>query len=149
MFLWRISNHRTLDGNGGLLASARWHTQGRAVVYLAESAVGAMVEVLVHLELGSGAMPPDYRLLKIEAPDDISVRTVTVADLPRTWAKDSVATRTIGDEWLASGGTALLRVPSAIVPETWNVLLNPAHADAKRLKLLWHRAYPWDERLLK
>jgi RES domain-containing protein len=149
MFLWRISNHATLDGRGGLLAPARWHTEGRAIVYFAESAAGAMVEVLVHLELGSDAMPPDYRLLKAEAPDDLSLRSLDVTHLARHWPKDPLTTRTVGDEWLASAATALLRVPSAIVPETWNVLLNPSHADAKHLKTLWHRSYPWDERLLK
>ena len=61
---------------------------------------------------------------------------------------DQIATRTIGDEWLASKNSAILRVPSAVVPETLNVLLNPEHADASWMRILWHSEYPWDERLL-
>jgi len=57
MFLWRISNHATLNGRGGLYTSARWHTAGRLVVYLAESSAGALLEALVHLELKPGRLP--------------------------------------------------------------------------------------------
>lgn len=148
MLLWRIGNKPTLDGRGGLVASARWHTEGRAVVYSAESPAGALVEALVHLELNPARFPKSYRLLKAEAPDDLSIRAITGADLPRNWTTDQIATRTVGDEWLASGSTAMLRVPSAIVPETFNVLLNPEHRDAARVQILWHEEYPWDTRLL-
>jgi RES domain-containing protein len=148
MFLWRISNHATLDGWGGLIASARWHTEGRPIVYLAESPAGALVEHLVHLELNPVRLPKFYRLLKTEAPDDLSIRTVMAADLPSNWINDQVATRTTGDEWLASRNGPLLRVPSAILPETFNVLLNPEHADASRIQILWQVEHPWDTRLL-
>ena len=57
MFLWRISNYRTLDGRGGLETSARWHSQGRPIVYLAESVSGALLEVLVHFELVRHGFP--------------------------------------------------------------------------------------------
>ena len=149
MILWRISNYAALDGRGGLFASARWHTQGHSIVYLAESPTGALTEVLVNLELDHSSLPTSYKLLKAEAPDDIAVRMIRESDLPAKWTEDVLATRTIGDEWLASGSTALLRVPSVIVPETYNVLLNPQHADAARVKVLWYREYPWDQRFFE
>ncbi len=149
MLLWRISNHRTLDGRGGLLASARWHTRGRAIVYLAETPSGALAEALVHLELDPNNLPRNYKLLKAEAPDDISIRQVTKAELPQDWLENEVVTRTIGDQWLASRKTALLRVPSAIAPETFNILLNPAHHEAARVVVVDYREYPWDRRLLE
>jgi|SRR5690348_9173318 len=149
MFLWRIGNHTALDGRGGLLASARWHTQGRPIVYLAESPAGALVEVLVHLELDPGHLPKSYRLLKAQAPDDLAMQTIPRTELPNGWINNETATRTVGDEWLASGKTALLRVPSVIVPETSNLLLNPEHSDAPKVKVLWQAEYPWDARLLK
>src|SRR5437870_7869675 len=102
MILWRISNHTTLDGRGGLYASGRWHTEGRPIVYLSENPAGALVEVLVHMELDPAHFPRSYRLLKAEAPEDLSVRTVAGAELPRNWISDQIATRTVGDEWLAS-----------------------------------------------
>jgi RES domain-containing protein len=149
MLLWRISNHRTLDGSGGLKASARWHTRGRPIVYLAETPSGALTEALVHLELDPNHLPRHYKLLKAEAPDHISIRSITRRDLPENWVKDEVATRTIGDEWLASMATILLRVPSAIVPESFNVLLNPLHRDAAKVVVVDYRAWPWDRRLLE
>jgi RES domain-containing protein len=149
MFLWRISNHEGLDGRGGMLASARWHTQGRPVVYLAASPAGALVEVLVNLELDAARLPGSYMMLKVEAPDDILVRRIEMASLPSGWAGDLSISRSLGDEWLAGGESALLEVPSAIVPDTFNVLLNPQHPDAGRIKVVWQRAYPYDRRFFK
>jgi len=148
MLLWRISNHTTLDGQGGLTASARWHTAGRPIVYLAESPAGALLEALVRLEIHPARMPRAYRLLKAEAPDDLSLNSIHGTNLPAGWSHNPVATRTIGDEWLALKSSALLRVPSAIVPETFNLLLNPEHAHGARVQVLWHEEYPWDNRLL-
>jgi RES domain-containing protein len=116
-------------------------------VYLAESPSGALLEVLVHLELDVTHPPKSYRLLKAEAPDHLASMRVGEKALPKNWTSDVVATRTVGDEWLAAGKAALLRVPSAIVPETFNILLNPQHADVRRIKVLWHEEYPWDSRL--
>ena len=147
MILWRISKHSTLDGRGGLFAGARWHSHGRPMVYLAESPAGALLEVLVHLELSPNAYPSHYGLLKVEAPTSISVRTHDVSAMSPNWLKTLIATRTIGDEWLASKSSAMLRVPSAIVPETFNMLLNPEHPDAAKVRILWHEEYPWDARL--
>jgi len=149
MFLWRISNYEALDGRGGLLASARWHTQGHPIVYLAGSPAGALVEVLVNLELDAARLPGNYTLLKAEAPDDIQVRRVEVASLPEGWRNDLTVSRSRGDKWLASGESALLDVPSAILPETFNVLLNPSHPDAGRIRVVWYQAYPYDRRFFK
>src|SRR5271154_3972545 len=132
MFLWRISNHEGLDGRGGLLASARWHTQGRPIVYLAASPAGALVEGLVNLELEAARLPGSYTLLKAEAPDDLAVRRVEPASLPAGWTGDLAITRSVGDEWLASWESVLMEVPSAILPDTFNVLFNPLHSAAGR-----------------
>jgi RES domain-containing protein len=142
MVLWSISNYATLDGVGGLFASARWHTQGHRIVYLAETPAGALAEILVHLELDLEHLPTSYKLLKTEGPGDISIRTIS--PLPPDWNQHVVVSRTIGDEWLTENRHALLRVPSAIIPETFNALLNPQHPDAARVKVLWHQEYPWN-----
>lgn len=148
MFLWRISNHPTLDGGGGLETSGRWHTQGRPIVYLAESVAGALLEVLVHLELSPVRLPKSYRLLKVEASDDLGIGELSANDLSANWNCDETETRTLGDEWMASRRTPFLRVPSAIAPETFNVLLNSAHKEARLLRIISHREYPWDLRLI-
>jgi len=149
VFLWRISNHSTLDGRGGLHAAARWHSQGHAIVYLAASPAGALVEVLVHLELDPQRLPASYRMLKAEAPDEAQPRRITAASLPNNWRDDLMLTRRKGDEWLIADESALLEVPSAILPETFNLLLNPRHPDAERITIRWHQPFPYDRRFFK
>ena len=149
LFLWRISNHSTLDGRGGLHASARWHSQGHAIVYLASSPAGALVEVLVHLELDPQRLPASYKMLKAESPDEIPPRRIDGAALPDNWRDNLMVTRGLGDEWLIAGQSALLEVPSAILPETFNLLLNPRHGDAARIAVLWHQPFPYDRRFFK
>jgi RES domain-containing protein len=149
VFLWRISNHSTLDGRGGLHASARWHSQGHAIVYLASSPAGALVEILVHLELDPQRLPLSYKMLKAEAPDDTRPGRINASSLPDNWRDDLTLTRNLGDQWLIAGSAALLEVPSAILPETFNLLLNPRHPDAQRVSVLWHQPFPYDRRFFK
>jgi RES domain-containing protein len=114
---------------------------------LEESVAGALLELLVHLELGPVRLPRSYRLLKVEAPD-VSIESISGAELRGSWTEDETLTRSIGDEWLASKRSALLRVPSAVAPETFNVLFNTAHEDAAGLKIASRHEYPWDRRLI-
>ena len=86
-------------GEGGVFASARWHTQGRPIVYLAESPAGALIEALVHLELARAHFPKSYRLLKVNAPDDLPIAMITTENLPKNWVHDPIVTRTAGDNW--------------------------------------------------
>ena len=146
--LWRISNHADLTGAGGMIASARWHTAGRPVVYLAETPAGALLEVLVHLELDEAHRPATYQLLKIEAKDDLRSGEVDLASVSQNWITNEAETQAKGDAWLRDGSTALLRVPSAIVPDTWNWLLNPRHPEASRLRIMAARNNAFDPRLL-
>jgi len=148
MRVWRISNHATLDGGGGLRASARWHSKGRLIIYCAPNPATALLEMLVHSELEAGDLPLQYQLLKIDIPDDIPYETVALDNLPADWRRNSSMTRRIGDAWLAAGHTALLTVPSAIVPETDNVLINPVHPDSGRIRIIGSLPCRLDERLL-
>ena len=149
MFLWRISNHLSLAGDGALRTPGRWHTRGRRVVYCAQSPAAALLEILVHFEIDIQDLPVRYRLLKIEAPDDAQVESVSVNRLPADWPERIDVTRALGDGWLTTGSAALLSVPSAIVPETFNVLLNPAHRDAKRIVIAQAGEHGIEPRLLR
>jgi len=146
MDLWRISRYNSLSGEGGLRYSARWHTAGRRIVYLAESPAGAMIEALVHLELNERSWPSYYDLLRVTAPDDIAVETIKVMS-GEDWKHSQKITRGLGDEWLGAGRTALSRVPSAILPNTWNVLLNPEHAAADQIRIVDTTRAEYDSRL--
>jgi RES domain-containing protein len=147
VILWRVGNHSKLDGVGGLHASGRWHTRGRRIVYCAPNPATALLEVLVHARIDLEDMPVNFRYLEIEAADTVSMDTVTVATLGRKWHTELATTRRFGDGWLHSGRTVLLRVPSAIVPATWNVLVNPQHPDIGQIRMVHSHEYPIDMRL--
>ncbi|HMF54335.1 MAG TPA: RES family NAD+ phosphorylase [Edaphobacter sp.] len=148
MELWRISNHRSLSGEGGLRYAARWHSAGQPIVYLAESPAGAMVEVLVHLELEEDELPPSYTLLRVVVPDNLAVEEIRIPE-KELWKSNLATSRKLGDDWLLHAETALARVPSAILPDTFNYLLNPLHADAKRVKVASATRAIFDPRLLQ
>jgi RES domain-containing protein len=148
MRLWRISNHASLSGDGGLYASGRWHSRGRRVVYLADHPASALVEIMVHLEIDAEDLPTHYQLLGVEVPNDVNVTPLAENELPDGWRQQSALTRALGDEWLRAGATAVLRVPSAIVPEAANYLLNPAHPDAERIGIESAMRAAFDPRLM-
>jgi len=130
-------------------ASGRWHTRGRPVIYCSESPVAALLEILVHFEIDVRELPTRYRLLKLHAPDDLVVAVVAAADLPADWLDRPDLTRAAGDRWLQGGRSALLRVPSAVVPETFNVLLNPGHAGAAQVAVADVSDHVIDPRLVR
>jgi RES domain-containing protein len=144
MVLWRISPFHDLDGEGGLLFSARWHTAGLPVVYLADSPAGALLEICANTSAED--LPPTFTLLKITGPD-FPVHDTPLSDLPQNWVTAFEFTRGIGTAWLKGQRSALLRVPSALVPETRNYLLNPLHPDAELFSIERSYEYPFDLRL--
>jgi RES domain-containing protein len=146
---WRISNFANLNGTGGIANSARWHSRGRAIVYMAESPPGALLERLVHLEIDPKDLPSNYQLLAVDVPDDLAFETVDQQILPVDWRYNDSATQKIGDDWLQAGRTALLRVPSAITPHTFNWLLNPAHEEAAAARIVEVISAPFDLRLFR
>ena len=147
MILWRVSNYATLDGMGGLYVSGRWHTKGHPVVYCTLNPATALLEILVHMEIDAEDRPERFQMLRIEGPDTLSVEEIKPGALPSNWAKDITLTQNVGDGWLYETGSLLLKVPSVLVPETWNVLVNPQHGEAKLLKVTMSYAHPFDARL--
>jgi RES domain-containing protein len=148
LILWRISAFNSLSGEGGLHYSARWHTAGHRIVYLAESPAGALVESLVHTELNERSWPRFYDLMQIAAPDGIEIEALNVL-AGDDWKRLPSMTRGLGDEWLNSKRTALARVPSAIMPNTWNVLLNPEHFAAGQIRIIETTRADYDPRLIQ
>ncbi len=88
-------------------------------------------------------IPPELTLLKVEGPD-LEIASVPVTDLAANWSGNLEMTRALGSRWLRNNEGVLLRVPSAIVPETSNYLLNPLHADAKRFAIAEVFQWPFD-----
>src|SRR5262245_34999019 len=148
MRLWRISDHASLSGDGGLFFSARWHSRGRRIVYLADHPASALLEVIVHLEVSAENIPDDFQLLKIDVPDDLAIDQPDQGELPGDWRERVSLTQRIGDAWLNDGLTSLFRIPSAIVPKANNYLLNPRHADAARIVIASAARATFDPRLM-
>ena len=147
MTLWRFSQHAALDGRGGLVASGRWNTRGRGILYCAPNPATAVLEVLVHGAVRSPEAFGNFQFLKIEVPESVAVEGVEERQLPRDWVMRLDLSRAWGDRWLREARTALLLVPSVLVPETYNELINPRHNDAARIRTLSAFPYPLDRRL--
>ncbi len=144
MILWRISNYEDLRGNGGLKVAGRWHHAGRPVVYLAEHPALALLETLVHLEIRTlEDLPETYKLLRVAVPDNLAITQSTPT---LGWQTNATLSRNSGDTWLAAAESALLRVPSVLVPGQ-NYLLNPLHPDARNIAIVEILHWPFDPRL--
>ncbi len=139
MLAWRLcqDGYADLAGFGARRYGGRWNRPGRAMVYAASSAALAVFEVRVHLDLAPELIPDDYLLLTLDF-DGLAVEVVD--EMP----EDPAA---YGDAWLSEGRTPLLEVPSAIVPESTNLLLNPVHPEATPAHLIQQRPFRFDRRL--
>jgi len=143
MIFWRISNYMDLSGKGGWVAPGRWHERGNAVVYCSDHPSTCLLEILVWVD--PDQIPKDFQLLKIQAPDDVAVETI---DIEPSDLKDIAITRRRGTETLRSNTSCIVRVPSVIMPEATNILINPNHPHAERLTIESAVRYPFDSRLL-
>jgi RES domain-containing protein len=151
MRIWRICRKpfaRTpFDGRGGLVVAGRWHTPRRLVAYASESLALASLEVLVHCDIE--LLPSDLIAVELDVPAKMKIAEVGVRDLPRAWRKHPGPRRLqeIGNEWLDRGATAVLKVPSALVPTESNYLVNPVHADFSNLRIVRRLKFDFDERI--
>jgi len=112
------------------------------MVYTAGSPSLAVLEVLVHLDLPAELLPDDLRLLTIEIPDVVAVQIVE-AD-----PADDAECVAAGDAFLDGGGALALRVRSVVVPQEWNMLLNPRHAEMERVAVIANDPFQLDPRLV-
>lgn len=134
--VWRVVKRThaatAFDGKGAQRFGGRWNSGGRRAIYVSASKSLALLELLVHLDV-------TQRLPRLVAfafeLDERLIERLPAEQLPPRWRTLSgrAATQQLGDEWLASGRTLALAVPSAIVPEESNYLLNPAHPAFARL----------------
>ncbi|QJD97520.1 RES family NAD+ phosphorylase [Mucilaginibacter robiniae] len=149
MVLYRIAKCNyinDLSGTGARLYGGRWNSVGNAMLYLASSRSLALLEVLVHLP--PMLVPANYCILSVDVPDDIHELDVTL--LPPNWQQypEPAFLRTLGDQFIKQREHLLLKVPSAIVKQEYNYLLNPAHNQATEVKVLHQDMFSFDERLI-
>lgn len=139
----------TLKGIGAALTEGyRWNSLNTYLVYTAESRALATLEVSVHLDL-SEDLPTDRFYVEVDIPDDIPILEIDPEDLPENWDSRPpiLETQFIGDDFVKDGGSAVLKVPSCIVHQEYNYLINPNHPDSSRIKVISETAMNFDPRI--
>ncbi len=153
MRLWRICRAKhtktAFSGEGARLAGGRWNHKGVGIAYCSSTLSLATLELFVHVE--PLTMPDDLVAIEAELPDAASYGTLDPKMLPADWRKLPApdALKDLGSEWARAGRSVALVVPSAIVPQEPNVLVNPAHAEARDLKILSTEPFSFDPRMWK
>lgn len=151
MRIWRICSrrYRRFDGEGARLYGGRWNHAGTSIIYTSGSLSLAALELFVHVDTdiapaGLIAIPADF-------PKNLTVKTLDVAKLPRNWRVYPApeALKEIATAWIIESSTAVLAVPSAVIPSERNYLLNPKHPDFKRIRIRNAIAFVFDPRMWK
>ena len=152
MQVFRIAKARyiaDLSGAGARLNGGRWNHKGISIVYASSSRALATVEYLVHVP--AAIIPRNLEIAAIEIPDDIVPDRVETADLPENWRRYPPPTELadVGSDWALSNQSLLLEVPSVVVENEFNALMNPAHPDMRNVHIVDMQPYVFDERLIR
>jgi RES domain-containing protein len=152
MIVYRITKkeHSALDGMGGLYGPGRWHKKGNLVIYTSEHASLAAWEKIVHVTSFEN-LPKNLLLVKIELPDGIKIQSVPQNVLVKGWNSYPFALETVdyGTVFLQKKEHLALRVPSVIIPDEFNIILNPLHPDIRDCKVVSTIPFVFDQRVSK
>lgn len=143
MQIWRISNYADLSGAGGKHAASRWNRIGHPIVYCADHPSTSLLETLAHLDRDD--VPPNFQLLAIEVPETTGIYSPA---MPKGWQNYLGMSQETGTKFLTDLQFPLMRIPSIIMPQAFNFLINPAHPDAAAITIAQTWRYPFDSRLL-
>ena len=148
MLIYRITKAIYTDRLVASGGAARWNSRGQFVIYTAATRALACLENVVHRS-GEGLLDA-FRVMVIDLPDELAIETISVGNLPTDWFDfhQYDTCQRIGGEWLRNGQSAVLRVPSAIIANESNYLLNPAHPDFSRIQLVRTEPFVFDPRLI-
>lgn len=153
--VWRIATDTPdytaddLSGAGAKLSGGRWNRPGAAMLYCASNISLAMLETFIHLK--AGGLPLNRYLVEVQIPDAVWNNARAMRQPPVGW--DAIPTGRIsldaGDDWLKANASALMIVPSVIVSEESNVLINPLHPEAQHITARKVRKWTYDPRLMR
>lgn len=153
MKVFRIEREKyletTLEGIGAALTEGyRWNSLNTCLVYTTESRALATLEVSVHLDL-SEDLPLDRYYVEIDIPDDITILEIKIDDLPDGWDSKPpiLETQYIGDDFVKEKNAAVLKVPSSIVQQEFNYLINPNHPDSENISVISVTPFKFDSRI--
>jgi RES domain-containing protein len=149
--VWRICSrrYRRFDGEGARLYGGRWNYAGTSIVYTSGSLSLAALELFVHVD--TDLAPDGLVAIPADIPEDVAVGTVDIAKLPRNWRAYPApeALKDIATAWVKESSTAVLAVPSVVIPSEQNYLLNPRHRDFRRVRIQKAIPFEFDPRLWK
>lgn len=151
MQLFRIAKTNRindLSGEGARIYGGRWNDKGIALIYSSESRSLAVLEYLVHVPMAMA--PANLSIIQYTVPDSVIMQQINISSLPSNWREypPPQAIARIGTNWVLGNQSLLLRVPSAIVEEEFNVFINPKHPDFKLIKPSKIKPFVFDPRLL-
>ena len=153
--VWRIGTDTPdysaddMQGLGAKISGGRWNRKGNALVYAASTRALACLETIVHL--GGGSLPLNRYLVRLDIPDELWARRQGLNETTAPVGWDALpigkVSLDIGDQWINSGASCVLEVPSVIVPEEFNILISPRHPDAGRIVARKVRKWNYDARI--
>jgi RES domain-containing protein len=149
MLIYRITTEKWATSLAGSGIAARWNSQGIPILYTTSNRSLACLENLVHRRsLGSDAA---FRLVTLSIPPSVKGITINPVQLPPNWNqvtdKAWNVCRAIGDDWFHNSRSLYLKVPSAIIPEEENILINPNHSAIKKVKVVKVERFVFDGRI--
>lgn len=153
--MWRIGTDTPdyeaddLSGEGAKRTGGRWNEKGIPVIYTSETRAVACLETVVHLN--AGGLPLNRYLVAVTIPGDVwaNARRESASSLPVGWDAQPAGRVSIrfGTDWIRSGSSALLVIPSVIIPEEFNILINPKHPASLGITAAKVRRWLYDPRL--
>jgi RES domain-containing protein len=151
--VWRLARPEFaehLDGEGSRIAGGRWNPIGLQALYTSEHLSLSVLEVYVHLPPDMRDVLPVLTAVQISIPDRAGRARVTPERLTELLASaDALAAcQAIGEAWISRSRDLMLQVPSVLVPEETNLILNPAHPRMREVKIVSTRAFHFDPRLV-
>jgi RES domain-containing protein len=152
MIVFRLSKTKYVTdvlGKGAEKSGGRWNSKGVALIYTSESRALCTTEIAVHTPLGN--VPLDYCSIAFQIPDNIPILELKPGNLPSDWKSfpHPHSTQEIGDKFIADNKFLVMKVPSVVVQEESNYLINPNHKDIGKIKVAKPEPFNFDERLFK
>ncbi|AFL79905.1 hypothetical protein Aeqsu_0392 [Aequorivita sublithincola DSM 14238] len=152
MRIYRITRTQYIDdlsGEGARLYGGRWNRVGDAVVYFAENLSLCLLEIIVHVDYAG--IPLDYSFIEVEIPDSTIKIIQSIDFIESKWSSEEAVNKlqTLGSSWLKKKESLAMKVPSAVMHQDNNILVNPSHKDFAKLKIIRTGKMDFDPRLLR
>ena len=138
-----------MSGKGAEISGGRWNSKGVRMIYTSATRSLCTLEIAVRTPLGN--TPVDYRMISIQIPDTVMTFTLNITSLHTGWRSfpHSGTTQQTGDAFISKNKNLIMKVPSAIIEDEFNYLINPAHPEISKLKIISNEPFNFDKRIFK